>query len=64
MFGLFGPSKEKHRMCNSKRRFKSEADAKHALDLINPGKAKANRPNRVYKCPHCGGYHLTRSPKF
>ena len=61
MFGLFGPSKEKRKMCTSKRRFASEADAKHALGLINPGLAKANKPSRVYKCPHCNGYHLTRA---
>jgi|GEM_PF-5956092 len=61
MFGLFGPSKEKRKMCTNKRRFDTDAHAQYALKQINPGNSKANRPTRVYKCPHCAGYHLTRS---
>jgi hypothetical protein len=48
-------------MCNNKRRFKGEADAVYALNLINPGRANAKKPSRAYKCPQCNGWHLTRA---
>ena len=38
------------KMCTTKRRFCTYEAAKWFSDL---GKL------RIYKCPHCGGYHLT-----
>lgn len=56
---LFGPKKH---TCQTKRRFPDRETAEVALDRINPGR-KLGKPLRSYKCPTCGGYHLTRSQK-
>ena len=45
--------------CQRKVRFGSDAAAQAALKKINPAKASAAKPNRVYKCPVCSGFHLT-----
>ncbi|MDZ7786223.1 MAG: hypothetical protein U5L95_03820 [Candidatus Saccharibacteria bacterium] len=44
--------------CKNKRRFKNDTEALAAIKRINPTKAN-KKPRRSYKCPHCGGYHLT-----
>jgi hypothetical protein len=52
---LFG---NKDKTCKGKVRFSSDAAAQAALKKINPTRAN-NKPRRVYKCPRCGGWHLT-----
>lgn len=44
--------------CQRKKRFNSDAAAQAALKKINPLRALA-KPSRVYRCPVCGGWHLT-----
>lgn len=42
-----------------KRRFHDEAEAKRVLGRIQTGEKRATTPTRVYRCPRCGGWHLT-----
>lgn len=45
--------------CTAKRRFRSEFEAQRAAEL-----QMLMQPTlelRVYHCPECGGWHLTRS---
>lgn len=44
--------------CKRKVRYSSDAAAQAALKKINPLHA-LKKPTRVYKCPVCGGWHLT-----
>ena len=49
------------RRCPTKRRkvrFRTHEDASRALALIRR-KGSAHTPVRSYKCPTCGGWHLT-----
>ena len=48
--------------CKRKTRYASDAAAQAALKKINPTHA-LKKPTRVYKCPVCGGYHLTSQRK-
>ena len=60
LFG--GPSKGERKMCRDKTRYKSYTEAQAVINRINPSK-RGDKPNRYYKCPHCAGYHITRSPR-
>lgn len=45
-----------------KRRFEDAEQAEQALALIRSDPATAERektPTRIYRCPHCKGFHLT-----
>lgn len=59
LFG--GPSKHERKMCRNKVRYQNYPQAQAALNRINPRK-KSGKPIRYYKCPHCKGYHLTKTP--
>jgi hypothetical protein len=56
--GIFGNA---NKNCKVKVRFNSDAAAQAALKRINPTKA-LKKPRRVYKCPHCAGWHLSSKP--
>ena len=44
--------------CHSKRKYKTEGDAAvSASRAMHNGRASYLR---VYRCPHCGNYHLTK----
>jgi hypothetical protein len=55
------------RLCPSKRRFRTELDAKLALARVqqyadsepNKQKARYRQESRAYRCPICRGWHLT-----
>ena len=47
------------RMGNDKRLYPSRRDADRAVDM---GWIERRIQLRVYRCPHGGGFHLTRSP--
>lgn len=42
--------------CGSKRRYASKKEAKQA---VNESRKAHSRPFYAYRCPKCGGYHLT-----
>lgn len=48
---------ERDRMCTSKRRYRTQADALDAALL-----AGATRERAAYLCPLCGKWHLTSAP--
>jgi hypothetical protein len=53
-------------LCPQKRRFETEAEAVKAMKLWQAGVArrgKGRAPKRVYKCEHCGGWHLTHQER-
>jgi hypothetical protein len=48
--------------CREKRRYRTKLDAEIALSRVDAATAGAHdtqRPVRVYRCPHCRGWHLT-----
>lgn len=65
------PSKSRAVRCDpadprSKIRYRTRKDAKVAAGFLWPGQRERrpqDPPLYVYKCPHCGGYHLTRQPQ-
>jgi hypothetical protein len=49
----------KNRMCWRKQRFGTRASV--AANIV----ARRSRwPLRGYRCPHCGGWHITGQPKL
>lgn len=46
-----------------KRRFRTEIDARIALDSIRRNSTREVKPTRTYRCHLCGGHHLTSKPK-
>ncbi len=54
------------RRCPSRRRkvrFRTHEDASRALALIRRGESE-RIPVRSYKCPTCGGWHLTSQKEW
>lgn len=45
-----------HDMCNGKRRYASETEAKHVRNVREHGSSEL----RIYFCDWCFGYHLTK----
>ena len=53
------------RMCRNKMRYPSKRDALTAKNFIKHHHGRAgnrgrSKQLRVYPCPHCGGWHLTK----
>ena len=46
----------RHKACERKKRYASEADAK---DAIRSCERHGSRDLHCYRCPYCGGWHLT-----
>ena len=56
--GKNAPSaKDRYRQCGKKRRYRSEHDARLSA---NNGMTKRGTPLRVYRCPICNGWHITK----
>lgn len=49
--------------CRNKVRYSNDASAQNAIKKINASK-KLGKPNRVYKCLICSGWHLSSKPKI
>jgi hypothetical protein len=52
-----------HAMCGSKARYARKADAAYAKNY-RLHRSRLNAPGflRIYHCPVCNGWHLTRKP--
>ena len=48
------------RMCLGKNSYDTVEEAESAAERHSP---KTRRPLRVYECPHCSKFHLTKQPK-
>ena len=58
-FGKSVNTSQRLKMCNSKVRYKTESGAMaKAIALMNRGAPSL----RTYRCPLCGGWHLTSKP--
>jgi len=51
------PLKERYRQCLKKARYRSEHEARL---FANRGENKRGVRLRVYECPICGGWHITK----
>ena len=49
-----------YRACLSKVRYKSEAIAQERAKMYSE---KYDKPQYVYYCPYCFGYHITSTPR-
>lgn len=54
------PVDSQQRMCHSKRPYLSETAARIAID--GHQRRDPSLVLRVYQCPNCGFWHLTKSP--
>lgn len=52
--------KWKYRSCGSKKRYRTESEAKHTAR--NCQRYRPGQKLHCYFCPICGGWHLTRAP--
>ena len=49
----------RHKACERKKRYSSESEAKLA---IRDCERHGSRDLHTYRCPYCGGWHLTHKP--
>lgn len=45
------------RGCDMKQQYASREDAMRAADAVA---ARIGRPMRIYRCPHCNGWHMAK----
>ena len=49
----------RHKACERKKRYSCESEAKLA---IRDCERQGSRDLHTYRCPYCGGWHLTHKP--